>query len=40
VKFESIDVAKKAIEGLHGRYFGGKQVTATFIPDAFMQALQ
>ncbi|EIN13787.1 splicing factor CC1-like protein [Punctularia strigosozonata HHB-11173 SS5] len=40
VKFDTVDSAKKAIEGLNGRYFGGRQVTATFIPDAFMQALQ
>lgn len=38
VKFDSIETAKKAIQGLHGRWFGGKQVSATFISDAIMQA--
>ncbi|KAH8835312.1 hypothetical protein DL96DRAFT_1666139 [Flagelloscypha sp. PMI_526] len=40
VKFESVDSAKKAIDGLNGRYFGGKQVSASFISDAIMQAHQ
>lgn len=38
VKFDSIDSAKKAIDGLNGRWFGGKQVSAAFIPDAIMLA--
>jgi RNA-binding protein 23/39 len=38
VKFDSIDTAKKAIDGLNGRWFGGKQVSAAFIPDAIMLA--
>jgi hypothetical protein len=38
VQFESIDAAKLAINGLNGRWFGGKQISATFIPDAIMQA--
>jgi len=40
LKFDSIDTAKKAIQGLHGRWFGGKQVSANFISDAIMQAHQ
>ncbi|KAK7468862.1 Phosphatidylinositol-3-phosphatase SAC1 [Stygiomarasmius scandens] len=40
VKFDSIESAKKAVQGLNGRWFGGKQVTATFISDAIMQAHQ
>ncbi|KAG6842235.1 hypothetical protein C0991_000205 [Blastosporella zonata] len=40
LKFDTIDTAKKAIQGLNGRWFGGKQVTATFISDAIMQAHQ
>ncbi|KAG5647954.1 hypothetical protein DXG03_006988 [Asterophora parasitica] len=40
MKFDSIDTAKKAIQGLNGRWFGGKQVSATFISDAIMQAHQ
>lgn len=39
-KFESIDSAKAAIQGLNGRWFGGRQITATFISDAIMQAHQ
>jgi RNA-binding protein 39 len=40
VKFDSVDAAKKAIQGLNGRWFGGKQVSAAFISDAIMQAHQ
>jgi len=40
VKFDSLESAKKAVQGLNGRWFGGKQVTAAFIPDAIMQAHQ
>ncbi|KAF8227436.1 splicing factor, CC1-like protein [Tricholoma matsutake] len=40
VKFDSIDTAKKAIQGLNGRWFGGNQVSAAFISDAIMQAHQ
>ncbi|KAI3621864.1 rna-binding protein 39-like isoform 1 [Moniliophthora roreri] len=40
VKFDSVESAKKAVQSLNGRWFGGKQVTATFISDAIMQAHQ
>ena len=40
VKFDNVDSAKKAIQGLSGRWFGGQQVSATFISDALMQAFQ
>jgi hypothetical protein len=40
VKFDAIDSAKKAIQGLNGRWFGGKQVSAVFISDAIMAAHQ
>ncbi|KAH9486968.1 RNA-binding protein rsd1 [Psilocybe cubensis] len=40
VKFETIESAKKAIQGLNGRWFGGRQVSAAFISDAIMQAHQ
>ncbi|TFK41195.1 hypothetical protein BDQ12DRAFT_768001 [Crucibulum laeve] len=40
VKFDSIESAKNAIDGLNGRWFGGRQVSAAFIPDAIMQAHQ
>jgi len=38
VKFDSEDYATKAIEGLNGRFFGGKRITATFISDAIFNA--
>ncbi|KAH7345434.1 hypothetical protein B0J17DRAFT_713020 [Rhizoctonia solani] len=38
IKFDAVDSADKAIKGLNGRWFGGKQVTASPIPDAIMQA--
>ncbi|KAH9936987.1 uncharacterized protein B0H18DRAFT_183214 [Fomitopsis serialis] len=38
VKFDAIDSAKKAIQGLNGRWFGGRPITAAFISDAIMQA--
>ncbi|PIL31901.1 transporter [Ganoderma sinense ZZ0214-1] len=40
VKFETVDAAREAIEGLNGRWFGGRQITAAFISDAIMQAHQ
>lgn len=40
VKFDSIESAKQAVQGLNGRWFGGNQVSATFISDAIMQAHQ
>ncbi|KAJ3569768.1 hypothetical protein NP233_g4837 [Leucocoprinus birnbaumii] len=40
VKFDSVEAAKKAVQGLNGRWFGGRQVSAVFISDAIMQAHQ
>ncbi|KIM48235.1 hypothetical protein M413DRAFT_63161 [Hebeloma cylindrosporum] len=40
VKFDTVETAKKAIQGLNGRWFGGRQVSAAFISDAIMQAHQ
>jgi len=40
LRFSSIDSAKDAIQGLNGRWFGGRQVSAAFISDAIMQAHQ
>jgi RNA-binding protein 39 len=40
VKFDTIESAKQAVQGLNGRWFGGQQVTAMFISDAIMQAHQ
>lgn len=40
VKFDTVETAKKAVQGLSGRWFGGQQVSATFISDALMQAYQ
>lgn len=38
VLFETVDAAGQAIEGLNGRWFGGRQISAAFISDAIMQA--
>lgn len=40
VKFSDVEAARKAVQGLNGRWFGGKQVSAAFISDAIMQAHQ
>ncbi|KAJ4499608.1 splicing factor CC1-like protein [Lentinula lateritia] len=40
VKFDSVESAKKAVQGLNARWFGGRQVSAAFISDAIMQAHQ
>lgn len=40
IKLDSIDSAKKTIEGLNGRWFGGRQVSAAFISDAILMAHQ
>jgi len=40
VKFDSIESAKKAVQGLNSRWFGGNQITVTCISDAIMQAHQ
>ncbi|EMD42070.1 hypothetical protein CERSUDRAFT_90674 [Gelatoporia subvermispora B] len=40
VKFDSVESAKNAIQGLNGRWFGGNQVSAGFISDAIMAAHQ
>ena len=38
VQFDSVEAARMAIDGLNGRWFGGKQISAGFISDAIMQA--
>ncbi|EPQ60671.1 splicing factor, CC1-like protein [Gloeophyllum trabeum ATCC 11539] len=38
VRFDSVESAKNAVEGLNGRFFGGRQISAHFISDAIMQA--
>ncbi|KAI0322641.1 hypothetical protein OF83DRAFT_1080075 [Amylostereum chailletii] len=38
VKFDTVDAARQAIQGLNGRWFGGRPVSAGFISDAIMQA--
>jgi RNA-binding protein 23/39 len=40
VKYDSVESAKKAIDALNGRWFGGRQASAAFISDAIMQAHQ
>ncbi|KAJ1043513.1 hypothetical protein NDA10_005256 [Ustilago hordei] len=38
VTFANLDGSRKALEGLNGRFFGGKPISAQYIPDAFVQA--
>ncbi|KZS96007.1 splicing factor, CC1-like protein [Sistotremastrum niveocremeum HHB9708] len=38
VKFDAVDSATKAVAGLNGRWFGGRQIAAAYISDAIMQA--
>ncbi|KAH8924392.1 splicing factor CC1-like protein [Atractiella rhizophila] len=38
IKFEETDAAQKAVQGLNGRYFGGKQIQTGFISDAIFDA--
>ncbi|KAG9041356.1 hypothetical protein FS837_012375 [Tulasnella sp. UAMH 9824] len=38
LRFAAVDDATKAIDGLNGRWFGGKQVSAAYISDAIMDA--
>jgi len=40
VRFDSVAAATEALEGLNGRWFGGRQVSAAYISDAIMQAHQ
>ncbi|KAI0692793.1 hypothetical protein BC835DRAFT_1416350 [Cytidiella melzeri] len=40
VKYDNVESAKKAIDALNGRWFGGRQASAAFISDAIMQAHQ
>lgn len=40
VRFGTIDAARNAVQGLNGRWFGGRPVSAAFISDAIMQAHQ
>ncbi|GAK62510.1 splicing factor CC1-like protein [Moesziomyces antarcticus] len=36
--FADLDASRKALDGLNGRFFGGKPISAQYIPDAFVQA--
>ncbi|KAJ9477003.1 putative Polyadenylate-binding protein, cytoplasmic and nuclear (putative), partial [Pseudozyma hubeiensis] len=38
VTFANLDASRKALDGLNGRFFGGKPISAQYIPDAFVQA--
>ncbi|KAH9818029.1 hypothetical protein DFH28DRAFT_961590 [Melampsora americana] len=38
ITFDSVASAQKAIAGLNNRWFGGRQITAAFIPDALVSA--
>ncbi|KAI9323564.1 hypothetical protein BX666DRAFT_2022291 [Dichotomocladium elegans] len=34
LKFRTVEAGEKALEGLNGRWFGGKQISAVFVPEA------
>uniref|UniRef100_V5F0G7 Transcriptional coactivator CAPER n=1 Tax=Kalmanozyma brasiliensis (strain GHG001) TaxID=1365824 RepID=V5F0G7_KALBG len=38
ITFANLDGSRKALDGLNGRFFGGKPISAQYIPDAFVQA--
>lgn len=38
VQFDSVDAAGRALQDLNGRWFGGRQISATYISDAMMKA--
>ncbi|KAG0168133.1 hypothetical protein DFQ30_005170 [Apophysomyces sp. BC1015] len=38
LKFGKVDSAEKAVKALNGRWFGGKQITATYVPEAIYNA--
>ncbi|KAI0788461.1 hypothetical protein C8Q75DRAFT_719982 [Abortiporus biennis] len=40
IKFDTMESAKAAVEGLNGRWFGGNQVSGALISDAIMAAHQ
>jgi len=38
LKFDSVSAGERALKSLNGRWFGGKQITATFVPEAIYNA--
>ncbi|KAF7728082.1 hypothetical protein EC973_006720 [Apophysomyces ossiformis] len=38
LKFSKVDSAEKAFKALNGRWFGGKQITASYVPEAIYNA--
>lgn len=38
LKFATVESAQKALEALDGRWFGGKQISAVFVPEAIYNA--
>ncbi|KAL1929851.1 hypothetical protein VTP01DRAFT_1005 [Rhizomucor pusillus] len=38
LKFDSVGAAEKAINALNGRWFGGKKISAVFVPEAIYNA--
>jgi RNA-binding protein 39 len=38
LKFDSANSAEKAISALNGRWFGGKQITASYVSEAIFNA--
>ncbi|KAH8551360.1 hypothetical protein BGW37DRAFT_513218 [Umbelopsis sp. PMI_123] len=38
LKFDSVSAGEHAVKALNGRWFGGKQITATYVPEAIYNA--
>lgn len=38
LKFDDVSAGERAVKALNGRWFGGKQITATFVPEAIYNA--
>lgn len=38
IQCESIEMSRRAVANLDGRWFGGRQITASYISDAIMKA--
>lgn len=39
LKFEEVEGAKKAINGLNGRFFGGRSITAAFVSEGIFNSM-
>jgi RNA-binding protein 39 len=39
VKFDKLEGGVKAVQGLNGRFFGGRRLTASYVADAFYHTM-